>query len=528
MFAVDRPRDQWRVGCRSPHGACPSPEEMLTRSGHASWGTRGARQPGIGDRLWGVEARSWSSVGVDTHRFSSVPWWSDPTLRARVQRMSREAAEGRRRPLQVLTCTAGGPHLLSVTQTVIDYVVRSGLDEARCDARPVLRWLIVERGTTPEVAAMARALEAHGIEVHHECAPARAGSSIADGRRALVEASSRLDLSDVPIVLVLDDDLGFDALLSGASGMCAGAPWPWFHAVWAFHEAHPDVDVGLGDVTGAPPVPASSTLATNLRDLEHAVLGLPGRGDAARWSELDYYYDLAESPVDPRAHTAPPGWHADDARLLDALMVHGMLFRSVVATPTTVARERRDRVVRGGNTIMFHPRWLERSHPLPRLGALRLRRGDTIWVQAAISLHHCRVRHFPFPLHHFRDGASWSSSGPRAWQERLIGDLGGAGVYRGLERWRRRRRWIRVDQVVDAGSEVREEILRRRARVARALERAVAVSRRNVSRVPVLEEVAAVAGEGLDAIGAFELRPESVDELLRTLGQSLHGEQGSS
>ncbi|MEM9455530.1 MAG: hypothetical protein AAGF11_15220 [Myxococcota bacterium] len=415
-----------------------------------------------------------------------------------------------------------------MTKTVIDSVVRSGLDEARCDGRPVLRWLIVERGTNHEVVAMVRALEVHGIEVRHERAPASAGSSIAHGRRALMEASSRLDLSDAPIILVLDDDLGFDALFSGVSGMCAGTPWPWFHAVWAFHQAHPDVDVGLGDVTGAPPLPASSTLATNLLDLEHAVLGLPSRRDAARWSEVDYYYDLAESPVDPCAHTALSGWHADDTNVLDALMVHGLLFRPLVATPTTVAREHRDRVVRGGNTILFHPRWLELSHPLPRLGVLRLRRGDTIWVQAAISLHHCRVRHFPFPLHHVRDGSSWSLSGPRAWRERLIGDLGGAGVYRGLERWRHRRPWSRVGQIMDAGLEVREEILRRRERVARALERAIALSRRNVSRMPVLEDVAEVATQGLDAVRALELRPELVDELLQTLGRSLHGEQGIS
>ncbi len=446
--------------------------------------------------------------------------------------MSREAADGKRRSLQVLSCTAGGPHLASVTKTLLDYVERSGLGQARCEGRPVLRWLVVDRGTTPEVATMARTLEAHGIEVRHERAPSSAGASIADGRRAVMDAATGLDLSDEPIALVLDDDLGFDALLSGPSGMSEGAPWPWFHAVWAFHEAHPDVDVGLGDVTGAPPVPASSTLATNLTDLEHALRGLPGRQDAARWSEPDYYYDLAEIPVDPRSHSDLPAWHedwhGDDSKALDALMVQGLLFRPVVATPTTVAREPQGRVVRGGNTILFHPRWLELPHPLPRLGTRRLRRADTVWVQAAISLHRCRVRHFPFPLHHFRDGASWSSTGPRAWQERLIGDLGGAGVHRGLERWRRRQAWTCAEQLMGAGAEVHEEILCRRDRVARSLERAVELSRRNVFRMSVLEEVAEVATQGLDAVGTLDLRREAVDELLHTLGQSLQRERGAS
>jgi hypothetical protein len=351
-------------------------------------------------------------------------------------------------------------------------------------------------------------------------APAAADGSIAEGRRALLHAAADLDFDDDPIVLLLDDDLAFDALFSGPGGVTLGAPWPWLPAVWAFHAAYPECDVALGSVTGAPPLPASSTLATNLFDLEAALRGWPTSTSAQRWSEVDHYYDL--SPVRTVSAAYPMlGPEPRGPALLDALMIHGALARPLVATPTTVRRPRPATIVRGGNTIVFDLEWLTLPHPQAKLGALHLRRADTIWTQAATSLYGCKVQEFGLPLRHLRDESGWTELSAFRWRERLLADLGGVGLYRGIERWRTRTAWRRIGDLVHATNDVVECLLTRRALVVQMLDEA----RRRCAALfglrPELETVGTAIDGGLAAIADLELGGDAISQLLAGLCESL-------
>jgi len=450
---------------------------------------------------------------LDAHRFASRPWWSAPACRERVEALRDEALRGRRRPFQIITCTAGGPHLREVTRSFIELIEHAGLGHLRVAGRPLLRWLFVERERCPSIDAMAEALTRAGLEVRRRAAPTSAEASIADGRRASLRAAATLDLSDAPIVLLLDDDLAFNALCSGPAGPELGAPWPWLPAIWAYHEAHPNIDVALGGVSGAPPLPASSTLATNLFDLDAALAGRPSDGSAKRWSEVDHYYDL--SPVrSVRAPYPMLGPVPEAPAMLDALMIHGSLARPLVATPTTLAQARPAPVVRGGNTVVFELAWLRLPHPQARLGELRLRRADTIWAQAAVSLHGCRLGQLPWPLRHLRDERGFSERAATRWRERLLADLGGVGLYRGIERWRTRAAWRRVDELGRARADVFETLAARRVQVSEALSEAGRRCAELADRRPELTAIGAAIDEGLAAIAALELGPEAIDSLL--------------
>ncbi|WP_146157669.1 hypothetical protein [Enhygromyxa salina] len=434
--------------------------------------------------------------------------------------LTREAINGSQRPFQVLTCTPGGVHLGAVTHSFMQMIEHAGLVGVRRAGRSMLRWLIVERGRCPSVDEMADALSARGVEVVRRPAPSSADRCIADGRQALLSAAATLDLEDDPIVLLLDDDLAFDALYSGPDGVELGAPWPWLPAIWSFHAAHPEIDVALGGVTGAPPLPASSTLSTNLFDLEAARHAWPTSSTAARWSEIDHYYDL--SPVRTIRDPYPMlGLALEGSALLDALMIHGTLARPLVATPTTLARTRPVPIVRGGNTIVFDRAWLKLPHPRAQLGGLRPRRADTIWAQAAASVHGCRLGQFPLPLRHLRDETGWTAQSASRWRERLVADLVGVGLYRGIERWRARASWPRADLLMRAANEVLETCEVRRREVSKAVHEAGRRCAGLLDWRPELEAVAVAINEGLTAITALDFGRDAIVSLLADLSDSL-------
>lgn len=458
-------------------------------------------------------------AALDAHRFVAGSWWDDAARLATVHALRDEALRGRARAIQVVTCSAGGAHLHEVTRSFLDMIEHAGLVDARVDGRPLLRWALVERRPCPSIDAMAAALARAGVEVVRAQAGLASATSIAAGRRACLDALVHLDCSDSPIVALLDDDLAFDTLLSGPSGIAQAAAWPWLPALWRFHAEHPDFDVALGGVTGAPPLPASSTLATNLRDLAAALHGHATLDTPARWSEGDYYYDL--SPVRSVDAAFPLLERLPDAAgLLDALMIHGLLARPLVATPTTLARARPAPIVRGGNTVVFNPALLRLPHPDACLGSLRLRRADTVWAQAAESLHACRIGQLPWPLRHLRDEQGWPAH-RRRWCERLLADLGGVGLYRGLERWRSGGRWRRPADLPAARADVLACMTERRAQVRAALEHARHLIFLAIDQRPELTEVDAAIDEGLARIAALELEPDTISTMLTGLSASL-------
>lgn len=196
-----------------------------------------------------------------------------------------------------------------------------------------------------------------------------------------------------PILVVLDDDLTFEALTVVDGRPVKGYPFSYIHEVYLFAQNHP-CDVALGGVTGAPPLPATSSMRTFLQDF----LGIQSTSKQTeeRWKETDYYYDLSETrtcwdtwPALSPSNRPPSVQHA-----LNQMFHSGPENRPLVYIPSE--QKPKPRIVRGGNTVVFNPTFmLAIDHPnLPR-------RGDSIWSILAKE-QGATILEFPFPLYHNR------------------------------------------------------------------------------------------------------------------------------
>ena len=201
-----------------------------------------------------------------------------------------------------------------------------------------------------------------------------------------------LELND-PILVILDDDLTFESLVieNGFPTKCY--PFSYIHEVYLFAINYP-CDVALGGVTGAPPLPATSSMRTFLQDF----LGVQSKSKKTekRWKDADYYYDLSETRSCwenwPTLQLTDEPTSVQSA--LNQMFHSGPENRPLVYIPSEQTPQ--PRIVRGGNTVVFNPQYLyDIEHPpLPR-------RGDSIWSilakeQGAIILE------FPIPLYHTR------------------------------------------------------------------------------------------------------------------------------
>ena len=231
-----------------------------------------------------------------------------------------------------------------------------------------------------------------------------------------------------PILVVLDDDLTFEALTVTDGKPVKTYPFSYVHEVYLFAQNHP-CDVALGGVTGAPPLPATSCMRTFLQDF----LGTQSSSKKTkeRWSDTDYYYDLSET------RTCWQTWptlsvNSNLCSVQNALnqMFHtGPSDRPLVYLANEKTPE--PRIIRGGNTVVFNPEFLLKiNHPdLPR-------RGDSVW---AILASECgaSILDFPYPLHHTRNVDVKITSMQRRWfreslEKRMSDDLIGAVMQRAM------------------------------------------------------------------------------------------------
>ena len=236
-----------------------------------------------------------------------------------------------------------------------------------------------------------------------------------------------LELND-PILIMLDDDLTFEALVieNGIPTKCY--PFSYIHEVYLFARNYP-CDVALGGVTGAPPLPATSSMRTFLQDF--LAVQSKSKKTEKRWKDADYYYDLSET------RSCWENWPAlqltngpsSVQSALNQMFHSGPENRPLVYIPGE--QKPQPRIVRGGNTVVFNPQYLyDIEHPpLPR-------RGDSIWSilakeQGAIILE------FPIPLHHTRTSEmSLASMQKRPFssslKSRMSNDLLGSSIQRAM------------------------------------------------------------------------------------------------
>ena len=231
-----------------------------------------------------------------------------------------------------------------------------------------------------------------------------------------------------PILVVLDDDLTFEALTVIDGRPVKTYPFSYVHEVYLFHQNHP-CDVALGGVTGAPPLPATSCMRTFLQDF----LGTQStsKNTEERWSDTDYYYDLSETRT--CWQTWPTLSFNSDSRPVQRALNQMFHTGSINRPLVYIANEEtpQPRIVRGGNTVVFNPEFLLKiNHPdLPR-------RGDSLWAILAFE-RGASILEFPYPLHHTRNVdvniASMSKrSFKKSLEKRMSDDLIGAAMLRAM------------------------------------------------------------------------------------------------
>ena len=229
------------------------------------------------------------------------------------------------------------------------------------------------------------------------------------------------------IICWLDSDLEFSALVQDEKGLSVKQPWPWIHMVWHYALNNKDVDFAVADVTGDPPIPSSSTILTNLRDL--AQIGELSNGE--RWSIRDPAYDLSDQDR-PRVRFPPIGQDWGGGDLANLMLWKGTLNRPLVASATVLNKPHRPWYVRGGITVVFNKSVLNKSTPRFICNGQSIRRGDSFWLIRILMEKGIAAGHFPFPMLHRRSSTVCDSSElVRSFQSRFFADLFGAAALKG-------------------------------------------------------------------------------------------------
>ena len=358
-------------------------------------------------------------------------WQLDSVGFANARTMTNEGINGARRPFQIVIATDRQLPLGDIVDSIILSTEGTGLLQGRFNGTPLVSFHLMLRGENSirileQNDKHIERLENAGVNfTYEECYSSAGVSQLTSARECALQFIRNLSKETSPIILWLDDDLAFDSLIpvNGKIKLCR--PWSFFHEIWRYHEIFPNVSIGLGDVTGAPPLPASSTLHTNMVDLVANLRCSPTRNVRSRWGERDYYYDLSENRLD----YSPWPFPVDDINTRDVLwnlLEVGTLARPLVSSNYS-AEIQQGRYVRGGNTIIFDYKFVDDiDHPkIPR-------RGDSIWA-LKVRNRGGILGHFPIPLRHIRDikPKDWTPENSLSnWLRRLEVDLVGASFQR--------------------------------------------------------------------------------------------------
>jgi hypothetical protein len=245
---------------------------------------------------------------------------------------------------------------------------------------------------------------------------------------------------------ILDEDLRLSPLLDA---MNRGEP-PLSQRVRELRAAN--VDVAIGPVFGAPPLPARSMARVNLEDIWRHLEMISKLSPDAVWPDRspdnarvrralpEYYHDLSRAHEDAGAH---PMWmereHAHEtaasvlARLCEGL--GGLLEGSPVTRgipPDLALDAAKSPLARGGNTLVLRPGLLARIPNLAlRVGDRVSRRSDMVWARLAVALESARFARAPIAVLQDRSGPGRSSFEP----DKLLDDSRGSALVAALDSW---------------------------------------------------------------------------------------------
>jgi hypothetical protein len=231
-----------------------------------------------------------------------------------------------------------------------------------------------------------------------------------------------------PIICWLDSDLEFSALVANEDELRINQPWPWVHMVWDQWLNGESVDIAVGDVTGDAPIPASSTILTNLRDLAQNGEVVNG----SRWSIRDPAYDLSEIAKPDVLFPQCNGIWPSQLGIVESILWKGTLNRPLVASEEILSQPHRPWFVRGGLTVIYNREAMYTSTPRFNCMGFTARRGDSYWLVYNIQNMGFTVGNFPFPLLHCRGELNIDRVELiRSFRSRFFGDFFGAASLKG-------------------------------------------------------------------------------------------------
>ena len=210
------------------------------------------------------------------------------------------------------------------------------------------------------------------------------------------------------------------------------------------------IDVLIGGVTGAPPIPASVALRVQLVDLHGFLRGAEGHSPSEplpdaeainrrfREGRRDYYHDLARRETDRLETTFLPELPAADLgsavsavlRRSERILAGEQIFRPIPAPVGDPLAHAEPSSLRGGNTIVFDLDLLRDVPNLsPRIAGRRLRRSDMIWAAIARLVRGRSVVAAPLVVEHDRSHDPLDATD----HDKLLDDVVGYAFFRAFE-----------------------------------------------------------------------------------------------
>ena len=157
--------------------------------------------------------------------------WQNCTKNLRnAKRMTEEAKNRKRRPLQIVISTDRMCPLNQIVQSIILSTKNTRLLDAKCQGQPVMRFHLILR--EENTSSMLHKYDEHlkkliqsGVHFTTEISSHTHDSSkLSEARESVIQFIRDLPEDDDPIILWLDDDLAFDSLIAHCNQikLCVG------------------------------------------------------------------------------------------------------------------------------------------------------------------------------------------------------------------------------------------------------------------------------------------------------------------
>ncbi len=318
-----------------------------------------------------------------------------------------------------------------------------------------------------------------------------------------------------PVAWIKDDEAVFETLSWDGNRVVSKTdrdlPVLFRRLYRAYQDGH--LDVGIGDVTGAPPIPAVATLRTQLLDLYYNLAFVLAGQVANTDNNLElmekfpeYYYDLShrhtqhlETPFLWSGTPQKPNSMSmkDILNTMDRIVEGNVPFRPLLA-PAGMRNvgNLEPTVYRGGNTLIFNMDALKHENPVVKVNGKYSRRSDMLWAVDLVN-NGFRVMRVPVWLGHDREGQDALDF------DKLVRDIWGAAAYKAL---------------MDNSCQSREAFVRAfQHRVRERVAEAVAAFHRVLGLCQGIRNLVRQRGFGTDLAGVDAFTDRMAEQVIRGL-----------